>query len=129
MDSLKILNVTGCSKLDKSTPSRSKVFALLPHFVVHTDDGESSSNIGLLRHANPNELHISSLDNVKFTEEVQSIKLTEKHGIHDLKHEWTIDAKRSVEDVEVLGELVPPNTLWTFYMKGYNSVTLFVALT
>lgn len=123
MDSLKILNVTGCSELDKSTLSRSKMFALLPHFVVHTDDGESSSNIGLLRHANPNELHISSLDNVKSTEEVQSIKLTGKHGIYDLKLEWTRDAKRSVEDVEVLGELVPPNTLRTFYMKGYNSVT------
>ncbi|CAL4993919.1 unnamed protein product [Urochloa decumbens] len=124
MDSLKILNVTGCSELDKSTLSRSKMFALLPHFVVHSDDGESSSNIGLLCHANPNELHISSLDNVKSTEEVQSIKLMEKHGIYDLKLEWTRDAKRYVEDAEVLEQLVPPSTLRTFNMKGYNSVTL-----
>ncbi|CAL4981442.1 unnamed protein product [Urochloa decumbens] len=124
MDSLKILNVTGCSELDKSTLSRSKMFALLPHFVVHSDDGESSSNIGLLCHANPNELHISSLDNVKSTEEVQSIKLMEKHGIYDLKLEWTRDTKRYVEDAEVLEQLVPPSTLRTFNMKGYNSVTL-----
>jgi hypothetical protein len=122
MESLKILNVTGCSELDKSTLSRSKMFALLPHFAVHTDDGESSSNIGLLCHANPNELHISSLDNVKSREEVQSIKLMEKHGIYDLNLEWTRDAQRSVEDVLVLGELVPPSTLCTFHMKGYSSV-------
>ncbi|KAF8663568.1 hypothetical protein HU200_055380 [Digitaria exilis] len=123
MDSLKILNVTRCSELDKSTLSGSKMFALLPHFVVHSDDGESSSNIGLLRHANPNELHISSLDNVKSTEEVQNIKLIEKHGIYDLNLEWTSDTQRYVEDVKVLGELVPPSSLCTFHMKGYNSVT------
>ncbi|TVU43522.1 hypothetical protein EJB05_10000, partial [Eragrostis curvula] len=121
MDSLKVLNVKGCSKLDKSMLSRSKV-ALLPHFVVHADDGDFNSNIGLLKYVNPNELHISSLDNVKSAEEVQSVKLEEKQGIYDLKLEWTTDSQRSVEDVKVLGELVPPSTLWTFYMKGYNSV-------
>jgi Leucine-rich repeat (LRR) protein len=123
MDSLKILYVWGCSELDNSTLPPSKNFALLPHFVVHADDGESSSNIALLRQANPHELHISNLDNVKSAEEAQPIKLVEKQGLYLLNLEWTRDAWRSVEDVEVLGELVPPSTFCTFNMKGYSSVS------
>lgn len=123
MDSLKILNVMGCPMLDKSPLPRLKKLALLPHVVVHADDGESSSNISVVRHANSPVLHISGLDNVKSSEEVQRIKLIEKQGIYDLKLEWTSDAPRSVEDIEVLGELVPPATLMYFHMKGYNSVS------
>ncbi|RCV20174.1 hypothetical protein SETIT_4G035100v2 [Setaria italica] len=123
MDNVKILNVTGCRKLEKSALSRSKIFDLLPHFVVQADEGESSSNIGLLQYANPNELHITCLDNVKSAEEVQSIKLIEKQGINDLKLQWTSDACRSVEDMEVMASLVPPSTLREFNMTGYNSVS------
>ncbi|KAJ1267060.1 hypothetical protein BS78_07G026900 [Paspalum vaginatum] len=122
MHGLRNLNVTGCSNLDKSTFSISKIVALFPHFMVHTNDDESSSNICLLRHANPEELHISGLDNVKSAEEVKSIELIEKQRIKDLKLKWTIDAPRSVEDVEVLGDLVPPSTLRKFNIEGYNSV-------
>ncbi|CAN6371636.1 unnamed protein product [Urochloa humidicola] len=123
MDSVKILNVTECPKLERSTLSRSKIFDLLPHFVVQADDGESSSNIGLLRYVNPNELHITCLDNVKSSEEVRSIKLIEKQGMHGLKLQWTRDAGRSVEDVEVLASLVPPSTLSEFNMTGYSSTS------
>ncbi|OEL20857.1 putative disease resistance protein RGA4 [Dichanthelium oligosanthes] len=123
LDSVKIVNVTNCCKLEKSALSRSKIFDLLPHFVVQADDGASNSNIGLLRYANPSELHITCLDNVKSAEEVQSIKLIEKQGINDLKLQWTRDTGRSVEDVEVLASLVPPSTLRAFNMTGYNSVS------
>ncbi|CAO2148610.1 unnamed protein product [Urochloa humidicola] len=122
MDSVKILNVTECPKLERSALSRSKIFDLLPHFVVQADDGESSSNIGLLRYVNPNELHITCLDNVKSSEEVRSIKLIEKQGMNGLKLQWTRDAGRSVEDVEVLASLVPPSTLSEFNITGYNNV-------
>lgn len=123
MDSLKILNVTRCSRLDKSTLPHSMCNIGLPYFEVHTDEGESSSNIGLLRHVNPTELHISKLDNVMSVEEVQSIKLNEKQEMEFLDLEWTRDARRSVEDVEVLEKLVPPKTLNYFKLRGYHSVS------
>lgn len=78
MDSLTIHDVKGCSRLDKSMLSRSKLFALLPYFVVHNYDNESRSNLGLLQHTNPDELEVSSLENVKSSEEAQSIQLMEK---------------------------------------------------
>jgi len=43
--------------------------------------------------------------------------------IYDLKFEWTRDAKRFVEDIEVLTELVPPGNLQSFCLQGYNSLT------
>jgi hypothetical protein len=45
IDSLKFLHVTGCRRLDKSTLPQNKnsTTALLPHFVVHGGDGESSA--------------------------------------------------------------------------------------
>uniref|UniRef100_A0A453HKW9 Disease resistance protein RGA3 n=1 Tax=Aegilops tauschii subsp. strangulata TaxID=200361 RepID=A0A453HKW9_AEGTS len=122
MDSLKILNVKGCHELDNSILFRFNLFALLPHFVVHAGDGESSSNFVLLQHANPDELQISRIENVKSTEEVQSIKLVEKQRIVELKLEWTAYAEKFVDDLEVLGELVPPSTLKKFEIQGYNCV-------
>uniref|UniRef100_A0A0A9BIG0 Uncharacterized protein n=1 Tax=Arundo donax TaxID=35708 RepID=A0A0A9BIG0_ARUDO len=100
-------------------------------FVTHADDGESSSNIGLLRHANPEYLHITGLENVKSMEEVKSIEVTKekrtsfltvKTRINYLKFEWTRDASRSVDAQEVLEGLVPPSTLHEFSIEGYNSV-------
>ncbi|KAM0854593.1 hypothetical protein ACQ4PT_050329 [Festuca glaucescens] len=121
MDSLKVLNVKGCHELDNSILSRFKFFALLPHFVVHASDDESS-NFFLLQHANPDELHISRIENVKSTEEVQSIKLMEKQRIVELKLEWTVYAEKYVDDMEVLRELVPPFTLKKFEIRGYDCV-------
>jgi Leucine-rich repeat (LRR) protein len=122
MDNLKVLNVKGCHELDNSILSRFKFFALLPHFVVHAGDDESS-NFVMLQHANPDELHISRIENVKSTEEVQSIKLMEKQRIVELKLEWTVYAEKYVDDMEVLRELVPPFTLKKFEIRGYDCVS------
>jgi Leucine-rich repeat (LRR) protein len=122
MDSLKFLNVTGCPLVDKSTVPRSK-YVVLPYFTVHADDCESSSNIGLLQHEYPNVLHISRLENVKSAKEVCSMNLSGKRAMKSLCLEWTRDAPRFVEDMDVLGELVPPKTLNYFELRGYHSVS------
>ncbi|GJN06732.1 hypothetical protein PR202_ga24488 [Eleusine coracana subsp. coracana] len=121
MDSLKILNVKDCDELDEPKIFRSNSFAMLPHFIVHADDGASSSNIGLLRLANPDELKISRLELVKSPEEAQSINLIKKRRIEKLKLHWTDDCERSVDDIQVLRELLPPSTVNEFEIKGYNS--------
>ncbi|CAL4984605.1 unnamed protein product [Urochloa decumbens] len=124
MDSLKVLNVTGCSELKyqpAAPASQSQTFTFLPHFQVRAQVDGSSSDIAVLRHADPEELHISSLDNVKSAEEARSIKLTQKQGMGSLALEWTIGAGRSVEDMELLAALVPPRKLKKFRIKGYNS--------
>jgi hypothetical protein len=59
---------------------------------------------------------------VKSTEEVQSIKLMEKHRIVELKLEWTVYAEKFVDDMEVLTKLVPPCTLKKFEIRGYDCV-------
>ena len=52
--------------------------ALLPYFVVQDGDDESSSSLLLLQDANPNELAISRLGNVKSTKEARAMKLMDK---------------------------------------------------
>ncbi|GJN28089.1 hypothetical protein PR202_gb16172 [Eleusine coracana subsp. coracana] len=121
MDSLKILNVKDCDELDEPKIFRSNSFAMLPHFIVHADDGASSSNIGLLRLANPDELKISRLEFVKSPEEAQSINLIKKRRIKKLKLHWTDNCERSLDDIQVLRELLPPSTVNEFEIKGYNS--------
>jgi Leucine-rich repeat (LRR) protein len=121
MDSLKILNVKGCDQLNETKIFRSNSFALLPHFAVHADYGASSSNIGLLRQAYPDDLKITRLELVKSPEEIQSIKLMKKLKMEKLKLNWTTDAQRSLEDIQVLRDLVPPSTLKEFEIQGYNS--------
>lgn len=123
-DSLKFLNTMGCDELNKSTlPQFNSSSVLLPHFVVRTGDGEHSSNLVLLKDEDPTVLEISSLENVKSVEEAKTVKLLEKRMIYDLKFEWTRDAKRFVEDIEVLTELVPPCNVQSFFLQGYNSLT------
>jgi hypothetical protein len=84
--------------------------------------GDTISNIYLLEHASPDELQISQLENVKSTEEAHNINLSEKQTILSLALLWTKDASRSVDDMELLTELVPPTTLQRFVIKGYCSV-------
>jgi hypothetical protein len=62
---------------------------------------------------------ISKLQNVKSVQEARIIKLKEKVRMEKMELNWTEDAKRYVEDMEVLGELVPPFKL---EIDGYNSV-------
>ncbi|KAF2910084.1 hypothetical protein DAI22_11g073100 [Oryza sativa Japonica Group] len=95
---------------------------LLPNFVVQAVD-KKSSNLGQLLDANPAELDISSLENVKSTKEAKGIKLSGKRNIVKLKFDWTIGTKRYVEDMEVLRELVPPSTVKYFELRGYHSTS------
>lgn len=124
IDSLKFLTVTDCRALDKSTlPCFSNNLILLPHFVVQASDSESSSNIGLLQDANPTELKISSLENVKSAEETLGIKLSEKRRISKLIFQWSTSARRFMEDIDVLRDLLPPSTLQHFDLQGYKSIS------
>uniref|UniRef100_A0A0E0F3J7 NB-ARC domain-containing protein n=1 Tax=Oryza meridionalis TaxID=40149 RepID=A0A0E0F3J7_9ORYZ len=122
-ESLKVLNVMGCKLFEAKLPQSNFLFTL-PHFVVHTGEGQSSSNLPLLEHAILDEfLELSRLENVKSTQEARSIKLIEKESINSLNLEWTGGADRFVEDMNVLGEMVPPNTLKKFVIEGYSSIS------
>jgi Leucine-rich repeat (LRR) protein len=125
IDSLKFLNTVDCDELDKSTLPQFKHSSTLlpPHFVVHTGDGECSSNLVLLKDEDPTILEISRLENVKSAEEAQMIKLLDKQMISELKFNWTRDAERFVEDIEVLKELVPPSSVDKLELQGYDSLT------
>nr|ABA92120.1 Leucine Rich Repeat family protein, expressed [Oryza sativa Japonica Group] len=142
---LHTLDVSGCSFLDKIPPSIHNIdnlkflhadtriylgksmFCLLnessvslPHFVVQANANGSGSNLVLLQDVNPPKLEISSLENVRSINEVQIIKLLEKQRIEELKLEWAKDAVRFVEDIELLGEIIPPTNLMEFEIHGYN---------
>ncbi|XP_039824095.1 putative disease resistance protein RGA1 isoform X3 [Panicum virgatum] len=125
INSLMFLHVSCCWKLDKSTLPQNKnsTTVLLPHFVVHAVDGESSSNLLELEDKYPTLLDISRLENVKSAEEAKRIKLAEKQSIEELKLAWTWDAKRFVDDTTVLGELEPPDTIEILTLTGYNSIS------
>uniref|UniRef100_A0A0E0F3K2 AAA+ ATPase domain-containing protein n=1 Tax=Oryza meridionalis TaxID=40149 RepID=A0A0E0F3K2_9ORYZ len=124
IDSLKFLIVVNCWKLDKYRLSRfNDNSILLPHFIVQAGDGESSSNLVQLQDANPAELEISNLENVKFAKDAQMIKMLQKQRILKLKLHWTSGSRRYVEDMEVLKELLPSSTLVHFEIQGYNSIS------
>jgi len=114
IENIKVLNLTDCHF------PRSKCLASWPGFIV--DDGESSSNIGFLRHVNPEWLFIQRLEKVRSAKEAHSIHLNKKSEIKFLGLEWTSrDARQFVDDVHVLGELVPPEHLDGFALMGYGS--------
>jgi hypothetical protein len=94
--------------------------ATLRDFSVYADD--TSSNIYLLEHASPSKLEISQLENVKSPEEAHNINLSEKQTILELNLLWTKGTNRSVDDMELLTELMPPTTLQRFVINGYCSV-------
>uniref|UniRef100_A0A0E0IZJ3 Uncharacterized protein n=1 Tax=Oryza nivara TaxID=4536 RepID=A0A0E0IZJ3_ORYNI len=123
-DNLKQLNISGCHNLDKSTvPESDSSLILLPQFAVQALDGGSGSNLVLLQNVNSaTYLDISKLENVVTVEEAQSVRLKEKKMISTLTLEWTTDARRFVEDQDLLGELEPPRDLEWFGLEGYNSV-------
>ncbi|KAM0917316.1 hypothetical protein ACQ4PT_009596 [Festuca glaucescens] len=94
--------------------------ATLRDFSVYASD--TSSNIHMLEHASADELKIWLLENVKSPGEAHIINLSEKQTILELWLSWTKGADRSVDDMELLTELVPPTTLETFVIRGYCSV-------
>ncbi|TVU50750.1 hypothetical protein EJB05_02139, partial [Eragrostis curvula] len=109
-NSLKLLSMMALEDRDESI--------LWP---VKAGDGESNRT---LEAKNPTILVISKLEILKSAEEARRIKLKEKRRIEKLTLEWTNDvdyAKRFVEDIKVMGELVPPRTLRSLKLQGYNS--------
>ncbi|CAM0958579.1 unnamed protein product [Alopecurus aequalis] len=119
MTSLKVLTARN---LDKS-PAPRLHFASLPNFSVCAFPSECSSNLFLLQPTNPSTLKISGLENVMSTEEAEGIKLMDKLKMEDLTLKWTVDSeKRCLDDKDVLGKLVPPNTIKTLYIGGYSSL-------
>jgi len=60
---------------------------------------------------------------VKSAEEAQRIKLVEKQSMQRLDLVWTRDAKRFVDDTELLKQLMPPDTVEEFLLQGYNGVS------
>ncbi|KAM3206946.1 hypothetical protein ACQJBY_062240 [Aegilops geniculata] len=106
------------AKMDPQSP-----FGLLPRFSVTADDSKCYTNLGLLEHVNPDRLYIEKLENVKSREQALSVKLIEKQTIENLSLKWNPQAKRSVDDMELLRELVPPTTLKKFEISGYISAS------
>ncbi|CAM0948563.1 unnamed protein product [Alopecurus aequalis] len=123
MVSLKVLNVGRCDRLDQSTIPLFN-FVSLPHFVVHASSETCSSNIILLNPTNPVELTVDRIENVNSAEEAQSIKLMEKQKIKELKFQWTVAARRFVDDEEVLEKLVPPSSVQILHIIGYENVSI-----
>uniref|UniRef100_A0A0E0MDS5 Uncharacterized protein n=1 Tax=Oryza punctata TaxID=4537 RepID=A0A0E0MDS5_ORYPU len=119
IDNLKYVRTDGCSQpLLSSLSLLNKI--VVPRFVVQATDDGWSSNIVLLQDVNAPKLQITSLENVRSVKEVQTINLMENQGIKELKLEWIECDERFVKNMEVLRELVPPSTLQTFEIKGYN---------
>ncbi|KAM3206938.1 hypothetical protein ACQJBY_062235 [Aegilops geniculata] len=125
---LRKLVLKGCSQVARlpecvAKMDRRSLFGLLSTFSVSADDTKYGTNLALLEHINPDKLKIEKLENVKSGEEAHSIKLSEKQRIGELTLMWNPQAKRSVEDMELLRELVPPITLREFVICGYISVS------
>ncbi|KAJ1275491.1 hypothetical protein BS78_05G139700 [Paspalum vaginatum] len=121
MDCLRVLKVEGCHNLDKVTLSGSK-FDLLPNLMVQSGVG-SKSNL-MLQHASPDKrLKICGLESMEFAEVVHWLDRMRKIRIEKLELEWNRDDGRSVEDMNVLGKLLPPITLRYLELEGYNSVS------
>ncbi|XP_066334987.1 uncharacterized protein [Miscanthus floridulus] len=121
--SLKFLNTSHCHRFDETTlPQFRNNSVLLPHFMVLADDSQSSSNLIKLKDENPAILEISRLERVKSAAEAQSIKLSGKQRIEEIKFKWTKDGERFVEDIEILQELMPPACSEYLVLQGYNSI-------
>ncbi|KAM3206942.1 hypothetical protein ACQJBY_062237 [Aegilops geniculata] len=125
---LRKLVLKGCSQVARlpecvAKMDRQSLFGLLPIFSVTADDSKCYTNLGLLEYVNPDRLGIWALENVKSREEVRSVKLIEKQRIEELSLIWNPQAKRSVDDMEVLRELMPPTALQKFGISGYISAS------
>ncbi|XP_066340594.1 putative disease resistance protein RGA3 isoform X2 [Miscanthus floridulus] len=94
----------------------------IPLFKVRADDVSGHSNLHLLQgESHIDELNIVSLENVRFLEEARRLELSAKQSLVDLTLSWTSNADRLIEDMDLLGELVPPMSLESFRLNGYSS--------
>jgi Leucine-rich repeat (LRR) protein len=96
-------------------------------FVVRIDPDYSRSNLSQLEDANYQELEISCLEKVKSKEEAQIIRLVEKEKLRKLKLCWTVGSEGYVDEIALLGELMPPQNLQCLELHGYNGQTCLPA--
>jgi len=115
MDSLKIY-AKNCNCFVQGL---NKSLTMLPELEVRIDELKGS-NLALFQAVNVTKLTLYGFENVKSVEEVQHIKLVGKQGLKELNFEWQYPY-RVLEDNEVLGSLMPPRTLETLKLNGYNS--------
>ncbi|TVU40231.1 hypothetical protein EJB05_13684, partial [Eragrostis curvula] len=119
---LKSLLIEGCSdELGDQVSSRLPCSLTLPLFKVRVDDGSACSNLPDLECVNVGDLRICSLENVRFLEEACKIKLSDKTNLSSLALAWSLDADRSLDDKDLLGQLEPPRGLKHLILQCYNS--------
>ncbi|OEL31074.1 putative disease resistance protein RGA3 [Dichanthelium oligosanthes] len=124
IDSLKFLLVNGCSEVLKQYVRQSQLRNNpLPHFAVHCNDSDSSSNLHQLKNINPSELEIGCLENVRLLREAKRMELCNKENLLMLTFHWTVTADRVLEDSDLLAELVPPSDLMILKLDGYSSIS------
>ncbi|TVU13176.1 hypothetical protein EJB05_40708, partial [Eragrostis curvula] len=119
---LKCLLIEGCSdELIDHVTSWLPCSLTLPLFKVRVDDANACSNLPDLECVNVGDLRICSLENVRFLEEACKIKLSDKKNLSSLALAWSLDADRSLDDKDLLGQLEPPRGLKQLFLQGYNS--------
>jgi Leucine-rich repeat (LRR) protein len=119
---LKSVLLDGCSHelLDKAS-SLLHYSLSLPLFMVRADGVSGHSNLHLLEGENVGELQIVSLENVRSLEEARRLNLLTKQNLRSLKLVWTSGAVRLLEDIDLLGQLVPPMSLKNLFIEGYST--------
>ncbi|TVU05792.1 hypothetical protein EJB05_48975, partial [Eragrostis curvula] len=123
---IKSLLVDGCSdELMDHVHSRFSNHSLtLPLFKVCADNVSGCcSNIHQLESVNAGELRIRCLENVRFLEEAQRVKLLDKQNLLNLTLAWTLDADRLLEDKDLMEQLMPPSCLQSLDLEGYRSIS------
>ncbi|XP_021317837.1 putative disease resistance protein RGA1 [Sorghum bicolor] len=96
----------------------------LPFFRVRADDVSGCSNLHLLERVDASDLRIRSLENVRYLEEANKVKLLDKQILSKLTLTWTVDAVRLLEDKDLLEQLMPPRGLNDMHLEGYSSTSL-----
>jgi len=92
---------------------------MLPEFVFHLGELKGSY-LASFQAVNVTKLKLCGFEQVKSVEEVQRIKLVGKQGLKELTLQ-RLFPNRVLEDNEMLGSLMPPSTIETLKLFGYNS--------
>ncbi|VAH25020.1 unnamed protein product [Triticum turgidum subsp. durum] len=141
LNKLHTLDLSGCIRIKKIGETKSlKIIKDLNkclglercQLVVGADEGaySSSSNLAQLEVVDCKELEISCLERLKSLEEAQRVRLIQKQKVERLKLCWEVGeagGSLKVEENDLLGELVPPNSLQFLEICGYGGVTCLPA--
>jgi hypothetical protein len=122
---LKSLVLDGCSdELVGQSSSLVNYLQTLPVFMVRADEVHGCSNLHLLEGVHVSELIIRSLENVMSLEEASKLKLSGKYNLYKLTLAWSVErAVQSLEDKDLLEQLVPPRGLKSLCLEGYSSTS------